>query len=132
MKKQILATLTGAMLLVPFTSNYSLNTTQKEISTNQADAKVIASHTYSKKQTKAIAKQSKKGVSNAKEWGTVMSGVFGRYGVPVAAGVLASANGQKNLINTFNKAAKQNKRVKMTISTGPTPNLNKVSYKIVK
>lgn len=62
---------------------------------------------------------------------TTMAGVFGKYGVPVGAGVLASANGQERLINTFNKAAKQNKRVKMTISTGPTPNLNKVSYKIV-
>ncbi len=131
MKKQIIATLTGAMLLVPFTSSYSLNTTHNEISKNQADAKVITSHTYTKAQTKAIAKQSKKSVSTAKEWGTLMSGVFGKYGVPVGAGVLASANGQQKLINTFNKAAKQNKRVKMTISTGPTPNLNKVSYKIV-
>jgi len=132
MKKQILATITGAMLLTPFASNYSIDTTHKEISKNQADAKVIASHTYTKKQTKAIAKQSKKNVGNAKQWGATLSGLFGKYGgVAVGAGVLASANGQKNLINTFNKAAKQNKRVKMTISTGPTPNLNKVSYKIV-
>ena len=104
---------------------------QNKIVENKADAKIIASNTYSKKQTKAIAKQSKKGVGNAKTWGTTMAGVFGKYGVPVGAGVLASANGQERLINTFNKAAKQNKRVKMTISTGPTPNLNKVSYKIV-
>ncbi|HAR5874408.1 hypothetical protein HMPREF3265_00040 [Staphylococcus sp. HMSC62B09] len=134
MKKKLISTVTGVMLL----SSLSIALPQTPLNpiehknVAKAEGKVIAKQTISKKSVKQMAKEMPKRQKNYKEWGATAATLFGKYGgPPVAAAVLASANAQNDTINTFKKAAKQNKRVQVIIKTGPTPNLQKISYKII-
>ncbi|MFU0763206.1 hypothetical protein [Staphylococcus pasteuri] len=131
MKKKLATILAGTVLISPIALMAPDNVNPTPIHKADAKSKVLSKHTLSKSQVKSIAKSSQKNKNNVSKWGSVLSGLFGQYGVPVGASVLASSEAQQRTINVFKKAAKQNKRVQVIVKSGPTPNLNKVSYKIV-
>lgn len=61
-----------------------------------------------------------------------MASVLGKWGIPVSGATLASTQAAERNLKAFQTAAKQNKRVQVIVKSGPTPNLNSVSYKVVK
>lgn len=134
MKKKIIGTITSAILLSSVAATLPEQSVTSSPIHNEAEAegKVINKQTLSKSQVKEMAKTMPKRQSNYKSWGTAASSLFGKVaGFPIAASVLASSASQDKTINTFKKAAKQNKKVQVITKTGPTPNLPKISYKIV-
>ncbi|MEJ7220786.1 hypothetical protein [Staphylococcus gallinarum] len=134
MKKKFIGSLASLVVVASIGVALPENTitTSHENVAQAKEGKVIAKYTLSKKKVKSAAKSMSKNKGNVDKWSGVVSGLFGKWGVPVAAASLASAQAQQKTINTFKKAAKQNKRVQVQIKQGPTPNLDKVGYKIVK
>ncbi|MFI9580046.1 hypothetical protein [Staphylococcus capitis] len=137
MKKKIVGTITGAVLLsslaatLPENPVSSLNPSLKH-EAKAKEGKVIAKRTISKKDVKQIASTSKKRAKNIKTWGPWMASVLGKWGIPVSGATLASTQAAERNLKAFQTAAKQNKRVQVIVKSGPTPNLNSVSYKVVK
>lgn len=133
MKKKIVSTIAGAVVLssvaislpetpvTPFSENHEA----------KAEGKVLSKHTLSAAQVKSAAKSMKANNQSGKEWGVAFSSIFGKYGIAIAGPVIAGSNSQKGTISIFEQAASQNKKVQVIVKSGPTPNLNKVSYKIV-
>lgn len=136
MKKKIVGTITGAVLLssiataLPESPISQLNPSSNH-EAQAKEGKVLSKHTISKKGVKEIASESKKRAGNIKTWGPWMSGVLGKWGIPVSGAILASTQAQERNLKAFQTAAKQNKRVQVIVKSGPTPNLNSVSYKVV-
>lgn len=134
MKKKIISAISGAVLLssvavaIPEAPANPVSSSNHEA---KAEGKVLSKHTLSKKTVKSSAKSMKANANSAEKWAGVASALFKKYQIPVNAATLAGTAGQQEAINTFNKAAKQNKRVQVIVKSGPTPNLSKVSYKIV-
>lgn len=134
MKKKLVGTLASLVVVtsIGVTLPESPITTSHQNVAQAKEGKVLAKYTLSKKRVKSAAKSMSKNKGNVDKWSTVASGLFGKWGVPIGAASLASAQAQQKTISTFKKAAKQNKRVQVLIKQGPTPNLKKVSYKIVR
>ncbi|RIN66017.1 hypothetical protein BU031_13415 [Staphylococcus simulans] len=76
---------------------------------------VLSKHTISKKDVKEIASESKKRAGNIKTWGPWMSGVLGKWVIPVSGAILASTQAQERNLKAFQTAAKQNKRVQVVL-----------------
>lgn len=133
MKKKIVGTIAGAVLLSSAVSTLPANPiNQLTHSHNEAQAKgkVYAKQKLSPSETKQLAKRMK-AISGSKGATIVegIVGVVGGYGGAAAAiaSSLARSSQDKAVVQ---KAAAQGKGVTVTISQGPTPNLDKVTYSI--
>ncbi|MEF3225903.1 hypothetical protein LJA00_08505 [Campylobacter jejuni] len=133
MKKNFIAKILVALLLVTtvFTFNSNLSN-EAEAAKVVKPGGVIASATLSKTTVKNVAKQLKVVDGKVRNYGSIMSAVFGQYAIPVGLAFNLSIDAQKRNLKVFEKAAKENKRVKVSIIAGITPNLNYTKYTIVK
>jgi len=131
MKKKIVSTVAGAILLSSLTTVLPENPVTTSHVQNKADAKSKALSTInlSKSETKQMSKKMTQ-ISGSKG-ATIIESIVGATGAGIPAALassLARSSVDKEIVH---KAAHQNKRIQIKVYPGDTPNLKKFKYKII-
>ncbi|GAF11149.1 hypothetical protein JCM19045_229 [Bacillus sp. JCM 19045] len=95
-----------------------------------APGEEIASYTMSASIAKDVANNLEMIDGEVRNYGTILSGAFGKASIPVAVLYNASISAQIKNYEIFQNAANQNRGVKVSIIAGPTPNLNTTEFSL--
>ncbi|MDT3947671.1 hypothetical protein [Staphylococcus haemolyticus] len=132
MKKKIIGSIAGALLIsssatfLPQSQQQHIPHFQKEA---QAKKKAITTRTLTKKETKEMSQRMRQ-ISGSKG-ATILETIIGLTGIGTPAALASSLARSSQDKEIFHKARYQNKRVKIYVYQGPTPNLYEYKYKIV-
>lgn len=93
-----------------------------------SEGDVISSYTLSSNQVDEVVNNMEVLDGEVRNYGTIMSGIFGKAGIPVALAYNVGIGSQLDNYQVFETAQAMNRPVVVQVIAGATPNLNTTNF----